>query len=179
MSRADLLETERLRLRRARSDDIPVLMDLWSDPDITRFMGGPRKAAELRVSFEEDVADSASHRFDLWPVEEKATGEIVGHCGLIDKVVDGKAEIELVYVFAKRTWGQGYATEITHALRDHAFGPMVLPRLISLIEPENVASERVALKVGMSLEKEVVGPGGAIRRVYAMEREAERSAAAV
>jgi len=131
-------------------------------------MGGPRKVPELRAGFEEDVANSASHRYDLWPVEEKAAGEIVGHCGLLDKEINGKTEIELIYVFVKKTWGQGYATEIACALRDHAFEHMGLHRLVSLIDPGNVASGNVAVKVGMHLEREIVRPGGVVKRLYAV-----------
>jgi RimJ/RimL family protein N-acetyltransferase len=131
-------------------------------------MGEPRKAAELRASFEEDVANSASHRYYLWPVEEKATGEIVGHCGLLDKEINGKTEIELIYVFAKKTWGKGYATEIACALRDRTFEHMGLQRLVSPIDPGNVASGNVAVKVGMHLEQEIVRPGGVVKRLYAV-----------
>lgn len=105
---------------------------------------------------------------DLWPVVEKATGKVIGHCGLLQKEVDGQQEVELVYVFARASWGRGYATEAAMALRDHAFGQLGLQRLISLIEPENAVSERVAIKVGMRLEKEVVRPGGRTMRVYAI-----------
>lgn len=168
------LETERLLLRPFEARDIDALVGLWTDPEVTRFMGGPRDPAELKALFEEDAGDPSSDRYDLWPVEERATGEVVGHCGLLDKEVEGREEIELSYVFAKTAWGRGYATETGVALRDHAFEKMGLSRLISLIEPGNVASERVARKVGMRLEREVVRPSGAVRRIYAMTRDRHR-----
>ena len=165
------LETDRLRLRSLESRDVAALIDLWTDPVVTRFMGGPRKAEELESIFEEGATQAGEDRFDLWPVEERETGEVIGHCGLLDKEVEGIGEIELIYVFTRSVWGRGYATEIGLALRVHAFEEMGLPRLISLIEPGNVASERVAQKVGMHLEREVVRPSGAVRRIYAIERD--------
>ncbi|MFC2081801.1 GNAT family N-acetyltransferase [Candidatus Bipolaricaulota bacterium] len=165
-----ILETERLRLRRLQDSDTDALVELWCDPEVTRFMGGPRNADELRTGFAEDAVDPFAYTYDLWPVTEKTSGAVIGHCGLLDKEVEGRKEIELTYVLAKRAWGKGYATEMACALRNHAFGSMGLSRLISLIEPENAASERVATKVGMTLEKEIVRPGGAIRRVYAIEK---------
>ncbi len=165
------LETNRLLLRLIRPSDVPALIDLWTDPDVTRFMGGPREASGLRNALEEDGTNPAAERFNLWPVEDATTGRVIGHCGLLNKEVDGITEIELVYVLAKPSWGHGFATEIASALRDHAFTAMDLPRLISLIDPENAASERVAKKVGMRFEKEFVRSGGAVRRVYAVERE--------
>ena len=164
-----ILETERLVLRRLQVSDVDALVSLWSDPDVTEFMGGPRDAERIRLLFLEGAADPLAETYDLWPLIEKKGGIVIGHCGLLDKTVDGREEIELVYVIEKNSWGQGYATEIARALRDHAFAALRLTRLISLIEPENAASEHVAQKVGMCLEKEIVRPGGETRRVYAIE----------
>jgi len=164
-----VLETERLVLRRLQVSDVDALVSLWCDPDVTEFMGGARDAERLRLLFLEGAADPFAEIYDLWPLIEKASGTVIGHCGLLDKTVDGCQEIELVYVIEKDSWGQGYATEIARALRDHAFMALGLTRLISLIEPRNAASERVAQKVGMRLEKEIVRPGGEPRRVYAIE----------
>ena len=165
-----ILETDRLRLKRLEATDAEALIALWCDPEVTQFMGGPRDPETLRGLFAEDAADPFAETYDLWPVVERAAGDVIGHCGLLDKEVEERPEIELVYVFARAAWGKGYATEIACALRDYAFETMKLPRLISLIEPENAASERVAIKVGMRLEKEIVRSDGAMRRVYAIER---------
>ena len=165
-----IVETERLRLRPVEFSDIPALVDLWSDPDVTRYMGGPRDRVELTRIFQEVARDPWAERYDMYPVEEKETGRLVGHCGLTNKEVEGKTEIELVYVLAQSAWGRGYATEIATAIKAYAFEQMGVARLIALIEPENEASEKVAVKVGMRLEKQVVRPGGAIRRVYGVER---------
>ena len=87
---------------------------------------------------------------------------------MIDKEVDNLIEYELVYVLAKKVWGKGYATEIGRALVTYAYHVGNINRLIALVEPENTASEKVAKKIGMHLEKEVIRPGGGIRRVYAV-----------
>ncbi len=162
------LETERLRLRPIQSEDVEPLVDLWTDPEVTRFMGGPRDGTQLKTWFEEDVIEPAPDPHDLWPVEEIATGQVIGHCGLLDKEIEGETEIELTYVFAVPAWGKGFATEIAVALRDHAFEKMGITRLIALIDPDNGASQRIAEKVGMRFERDLVRPGGAIRRLYAV-----------
>lgn len=92
----------------------------------------------------------------------------MGHCGFLEKEVEGRAEIELVYVIARDRWGQGYASEAAAALRDHAFAVMGLSRLIGLIEPGNVASARVAAKLRMVPEGETVRPGGRVMQVWAI-----------
>jgi ribosomal-protein-alanine N-acetyltransferase len=163
-----LLETPRLVLRYQTAADVPALVALWADPAATRFMGGPRDRAWLQAAFMETARNPRAEPHDLWPVVEKATGRVVGHCGLLDKEVDGRPEVELVYVFAPAAWGKGYATEMAAAIARWARATLGLPRLVALVEPENAASERVALKVGMRLEQETVRPGGAHRRVYAL-----------
>jgi len=165
-----ILESERLVLRRQREHDVEFLVDLWTDPDVTRHLGAPRDREELRVLLEETAVDPYAERFDLWPVVEKATGLVVGHCGLLDKDVEGKTEIELVYVLAASAWGRGYATEIGSALCRYAFETMGLTRLIALIEPGNDASERAAMSIGMAFGREVVRPDGAARMLYAIDR---------
>jgi len=165
-----ILETERLTLRHQQASDVAFLVALWADPAVTRYMGGPRDRDWLQSVFEETARDPYAERYDLWPVIEKETGEVVGHCGLLDKEVEGKTEIELIYVLASAAWGKGYGTEIGRALKRYAFEEMGIGRLIALIDPENGASERVAAKVGMRLEKEVVRPGGAVRKMYVVAR---------
>jgi len=39
----------------------------------------------------------SAEQYDLWPVVEKETGQVVGHCGLLDKEIEGITEIELNY----------------------------------------------------------------------------------
>ncbi len=167
-----ILETERLILRLQRAADIDTLINLWSDPAVTHYLGGPRERDWLRTEFEEVGRNPAAEQYDLWPVIEKDSSQLVGNCGLLDKDIAGKTEIELIYVFAAGAWGNGYATEIGRALIQHAFEALELERLIALIEPENAASERVAQKVGMRFDREVIRPGGARRKLYVIEKAA-------
>jgi ribosomal-protein-alanine N-acetyltransferase len=152
----NVLETPRLRLRGTRLADIPALIALWTDPEVTRYMGGPRGEAALREGLIRAADDPLAEVYDLWPLEEKATGQVIGHCGLIRKQIEGTDEVELVYVVARGRWRRGYGSEIAEALKRHAFDTFELDRIVSLIDPENIASQRVAEKIGMRLEKEVV-----------------------
>jgi ribosomal-protein-alanine N-acetyltransferase len=165
-----ILETPRLRLRRTRHADIPALIALWIDPEVTRYMGGPREEAALSKVFNEAADEPFAEVYDLWPVEEKASGAVIGDCGLIPKQIEGVHEIELVYVISRSRWGRGYATEIGQALKQYAFDVLDLDRIISLIDPENVISQRVAENLGMREEKQVMRPGGNIRALYVVGR---------
>jgi [ribosomal protein S5]-alanine N-acetyltransferase len=164
----EIAKTERLLLKYMDSSDIPELVDLWTDPVAMEHMGGPRDREFLLDEFGKTAKNPRAERFDLWPVIELASGTLVGHCGLLPKEVEGKDEIELVYVIAARFWGKGFATEIGRALTRYAREILGLMRLISLIEPGNTASERVAAKIGMRLEREVVRPSGQLRLFYTL-----------
>ncbi len=163
-----ILETERLQLRYMKQEDIPFLVTLWTDPEVTRFLGGPRDVSSLREELIQVADNPLAQTYVLWPLEEKSSGELIGHCGVIDKEVDNLTEYELTYVLAKKAWGKGYATEVGRALLNYAYQYRSVNRLIALVDPGNIASEKVALKLGMHLEKEVTRPGGSIRRVYAV-----------
>lgn len=165
-----ILETSRLRLRRTRDTDIPALVALWTDPEVTRYMGGPRQVGVLEEALRESFEKAPVQVYDLWPVEEKSTGEVIGDCGLLPKEIEGVEEIELVYVISHSRWGRGYATEAARGLKRYAFETLDLRRIVSLIDPENIASQRVAEKLGLELEREVARPGENLRRVFAIDR---------
>lgn len=159
-----IAETERLTVGHLSEEHVTAIALLWCDARVTRFMGGPRDFQKVCASLQEGL--NAQRTFDLWPVIEKATGKVVGDCGLLRKNVDDVESIELVYVIAADRWGCGYASEAAGAIRDHAFHRLNVPRLVALIDPANAASERVALKVGMTFCRETVRPGGRTMRVY-------------
>lgn len=163
------IHTPRLWIRPLRLEDVEPLAKLWTDPQVTQYMGGPRDYDRLVNNLAADAA-AEPPRYDLWPVIERASGRLVGHCGILDKEVDGVMEYELVYVLAPAVWGLGYAGEAAAALRDDAFDRLGLDRIISLIEPEHEASRRVAERAGLRLEKETVRSGGRRMLVFALDR---------
>ena len=165
------IETPRLLLRDLVQADAGPLASIWADPEVTRFMGGPRDGAQVRASLVEDASTPKQLDIDLRPVIEKATGAVIGDCGLLEKDVDGKREIELVYVFAPDVWGRGYATEMAGAVKRYAFTELGLERLIALIDPENASSERVAVRIGMRYERETLRPGGKLMKVYVASKD--------
>ena len=100
----------------------------------------------------------------------KASGELIGDCGLARQSVDGLDEIEIGYHVRRDLWGQGYAPEAAAACRDYGFKRLGAERLISLIRPENLPSQRVAEKIGLVLWKTVTWRD-LFHHVYAIRRE--------
>src|SRR2546426_261331 len=92
------LETPRLLLRPLQASDVAVLVAIWADPDVTRYMGGPRDGEKVRQTLEDELRTYSTDRLGFCPVVEKASGHIIGDCGLTKKDVDGRDEIGLVDV---------------------------------------------------------------------------------
>ena len=161
-----LLETDRLLLRSLQPEDVEAELCLWVDPDAMRFMGGPRDVKRVRRILEEELVEPPSGPLGQWPVVERISATFVGDCGLISKQIADRAEVELVYVLASSAWGKGYATEIGAALLGYAADELGLARVVSLIDTDNVASKRVAAKLGMRLESMVARPDGVERELW-------------
>lgn len=151
------LETPRLSLRPMRWEDVDHLLRVFSDPKVMACFGVPPfDRAQMERWVRRNLDHQARHGFGLFSVILKATGELIGDCGLEVMEVEGERVAELGYDLRSDHWNLGYATEAATAVRDYAFGTLGLPRLISLIRVGNLASRRVAQKVGMRLEAEVV-----------------------
>jgi RimJ/RimL family protein N-acetyltransferase len=116
------------------------------------------------------------HGFGLWAMIHKEDRRLIGDCGLTYQRIDGVDELEIGYHVLRSYWRRGLATEAAMACRDYAFGALDRERVISRMNTENVASRRVAEKVGMRLEKETRRPDGAVAVVYSMRRPAKPSA---
>ncbi|HAE82565.1 MAG TPA: hypothetical protein DCK85_04180 [Ktedonobacter sp.] len=104
----------------------------------------------------------------FWAVVHRQHNTLIGLCGLLDQQdVDGQAEVEIAYTFAKEYWNQGLATEAAQACKEYGFQVLGRTRLVSLIAPSNIPSQRVALKNGMVYERDFVDKRGRTRRIYA------------
>ena len=90
--------------------------------------------------------------FGLWTVEEQRSGHLMGRVGLFQP--EGRPGFELGWVLGRRWWGQGYATESARAAMQHAFDRLGRTHVVSFIHPENLASVRVAERLGETLEGE-------------------------
>jgi RimJ/RimL family protein N-acetyltransferase len=150
--REPTLATKRLLLRPMQADDFDALLEIFTDPQVMASFGGELfTPAQMQGWLDRNLAHQAEHGYGLFSVIRKADGLLIGNCGLEQMMVDGQAAAELGYDLRSDAWGQGYATEAACAVRDYAFSVLRLPQLISLIRVGNLASQRVAEKVGMRL----------------------------
>ncbi len=147
------LETERLCLRPMLETDIDALHLIFTDPKVMASFGGDLlNRDQMQRWLARNLDHQTQYGYGLFSVILKESGELIGDCGLEQMESEGAAE--LGYDFRSDYWNQGYATEAACAVRDYAFDILQLPQLISLIRVGNLASKRVAEKVGMSLAEE-------------------------
>jgi ribosomal-protein-alanine N-acetyltransferase len=166
-----LLETEQVRLRLYTTDDLDDLAGIVGDAVTMRYYPRPFSREEASNWIERNLRRYTEDGHGLWAMVSKGSDEFVGNCGLVKQWVDGREEIEVGWLVARRRWNQGFATDAAIACRDYGFGVLGLDRLISMIRPENVPSRRVAEKIGMSVEKELVwGNGEFLHLVYAVSK---------
>ena len=156
------LETPRLRLRRLLPGDLDALYKLYRDPDIRRyFPEGVLSREETKEEFEYFLHGHPEHpELGLWATVERETGAFIGRCGLLPWTLGGKYEVEVAYLIDKSYWGRGFGDEAARAVTEYGFETLGLTRLVSLIDEENRASQRVAEKVGMTFERAMADEQG-------------------
>ncbi len=157
-----ILETERLVQRRLVMEDLDELYMLYKDPEIRRyFPEGVLNYEETKEELEWFLNGHPRHpELGLWATIYKETGKFIGRCGLLPWTIDDRLEVEVAYMIDKAYWGRGLASEAAGGILRYGFEQLKLSRLICLMDPENIASQRVAEKMGMALEKKVDGIGG-------------------
>jgi len=148
-----ILETPRLVLREMSLDDLGFVAAMLGHPEVMRFYPKVYSRDEARTWLERQLARYARDGHGLWLVEDRATGEPVGQVGLLTQLVDGVEEPEIGYLIHRPFWRQGLASEAALGVRAWAFETLGHPRVISLIRPENLPSQGVARKLGMTPEK--------------------------
>lgn len=162
------LETERLELRPLALEDLDDVASMLGDAEALRLWGGPLDREGARHWIERNLARYEAEGIGRCAVILRATGVLVGDCGLIITLVEGRPEVELGWIVRRAYWRTGIATEAATAWRDFGFDTLGLERIVSMIGAENVASRRVAEKLGMTVEREAVW-GGLPHLMYSID----------
>lgn len=146
----ETLETGRLRLRPFTSGDVDAYyVRISSDSDVMRYLPGgkPRTRDDAAWVVSYFMKHAKLHGFGVWAIEDKTSGELIGHAGL--EYIPGAGEVEIAYTLAKSHWGRGLATEAARASLSYGFESLNLSEIYALAFPQNTASQNVMRKLGM------------------------------
>jgi RimJ/RimL family protein N-acetyltransferase len=164
------LQTSRLTLRSFATEDVDAMAQLFANPDFMRFSLGVFTERKQTVAFIEKVMSWDSSGIpSQFALVRRGDDALIGYCGFFHHA-EVPGEVEIGYRLHPDYWNRGLITEAARAVRDHAFVNLKLPRVISLIHPENAPSRRVAEKNAMKVEKEIMFRGFPTL-LYAITRE--------
>ncbi len=151
------IDTERLRLRELVDDDAGFIERLVNDPSWLKYIGDRHVHSRddaLRYIHDGPAASFARHGFGLCHVSLREHGTAIGLCGLLQR--DALAHPDIGFAYLPEFRGQGYASEAARAMLGHARHVLRLPRVLAITRPDNHASMRVLLRLGLHLAGQVV-----------------------
>jgi RimJ/RimL family protein N-acetyltransferase len=136
-----------LRLRPLRHEDVDALAAVYLHPLVARWIGPhTRKGVEREIALQ--VEHQAMLGYSFWAVEDLDGGGVIGDCGLQPLEHRGP-EVELGYDLHPDAWGRGLATEAARAVMHQAFDPIGIARVVAVVKPDHLASQRVLEKAGL------------------------------
>ncbi len=142
----DTLETDRLYLRQFRESDLDAYAEMCADPEVMRYIGQEISRFEAWRSMAAVLGHWQLRGFGLWAVEEKISGAMMGRIGCWRP--EGWIDFEIGWTLRHAYWGKGYAIEAARASVQYAFEQLNRSHVISLINPANSRSIRVAEQLG-------------------------------
>jgi ribosomal-protein-alanine N-acetyltransferase len=169
-----ILETEHLLFRPLTLSDLDDMAALYADPEIMRYLGGPRDRNEVERVLNGYIRDYQMYGHSFFATILKSDQSFIGHCGLLNQEVEDQPEVELGYILARPYWQNNLAIEGIQALKDYGLSELGFPRLISLIPAENKVSIHIAEKIGMKFSHKV-DQWGQTFHLYAVQKP-ERAA---
>jgi RimJ/RimL family protein N-acetyltransferase len=161
------MKTERLRLGIWRRDDTALAEAIWGDPQVTELTGGPFTAEAVAERLATEVENWRLYGLQYWPVFRPDGITLVGCCGLRPRNIEAR-EAELGFQLCRSSWGQGYASEASHAViewaRAHDFAALIAGH-----HPLNQASKRALVRLGFSYtHDELYPPTGLLEPCYSL-----------
>jgi ribosomal-protein-alanine N-acetyltransferase len=153
----DQLHTKRLITRFLTPQDIAPWTQFFRDKEAIEYLStfGSVSCEDMSKHWvERQILRYQEQRLGLQALINKATGEFIGQCGLITHEIHKRLEIGISYHIFKQYWGYGYGTEAAKCFIDFAFANDITSSIISIIDINNVKSQRVAEKNGLVREQQ-------------------------
>src|SRR5262249_8132105 len=147
------IQTARLIVRPVAAADLPDLLNVNGDDEVTRFLPYPswRSLADAQAWFERMSILGARGESAQYVIVERSMSLAIGTC-LLFRHEESSARAEVGYVLGRNYWRSGYMSEALSGLIDSAFGALALRRLEAEVDPKNLASRRLLEKTGFTPE---------------------------
>ena len=146
-----LIETQRLYLRELTQEDYPSLCRILQDEETMYAYEGAFTDDEVQTWLDRQFMRYETLGFGLWAVVLKENDRMIGQCGLTIQTWKEEEVLEIGYLFERKYWHQGYATEAAVACKQYAFEQLKADEVCSIIRDSNVASQNVAIRNGMKI----------------------------
>lgn len=164
------ITTQRLILRGFCEADLDAYADMCGNAEVMRYIGNGQTLS--RSDSWRNMAMVVGHwqlrGYGMWAIEEIQTGEMIGRVGCWHP--EGWPGFEVGWSLRRAYWGLGFATEAATAAVNYVFTQLQRSHVISLIYPQNIASVRVAEKLGEKLQGTTEFFGNEVL-IYGMSRE--------
>ncbi len=146
-------------------------VELYSNPQVTEFIGGPFTAEQIEQRYIRETIRYDAHRFQYFPIFLPGSKEFVGCCGLREYDLDKKI-LEIGFHFLPSHWRRGYAKEAATAMIAYAFDTLAVNALFAGHNPNAVASKNLLEKLGFTFtHEEFYEPTGLMHPSYLLTRE--------
>lgn len=162
------LETDRLIIRDPIIEDFDSIWQMRNDVDVSEFTGGVTQllrdeSYKRHLSRCKNLDDSPKE----YSVLLKESNEYIGYCGFqYCKVLDG---MEILYGYAKKHWGKGYAIEAAKSVLDFGLSELKISEIVAAVNYANVASDKVLIKIGMDYVGDVEWPEQGMVKKYKLK----------
>ena len=154
-----IAETERLRLREWDDEDEVRFYEVMNRKEVMRHLGGTQLPEEWRAAYQRVRDYQRDFGFTFWIVENRASREILGFCGLKRANAPGAeaiaGEVEIGWRLRPEAWGKGIAKEAAIASLDLAFQNFAAPRVVAITAADNMPSQGLMIRLGMSRREDL------------------------
>ena len=141
-----ILQTERLIIRKFKPDDLAALIDMFTDPDVMRYIGPRRALTEDETQkWLSDMLLHQEHILTRYAVALRESDELIGVAGVRDE--DGIKDFG--YYFRRSFWGKGYAIEACSAILNHIENTLNIRDYQIFIADENINSIKMIQRLGL------------------------------
>ena len=148
-----VLETKRLLLRQPVESDAALQWRVLNTPAVMAHVGGVKTLAEIEAKHAKTRECFARDGFGFMMMIEKASGELVGHCGMkrVDNpLASNQGDHEIGWLVREDRWRLGYAEEAMRAVLPWAFDDLAAPFVVALTSERNLPSRALMEKLGMT-----------------------------